>query len=285
MIRAVLSRPFEQVAPRLVAGGADFATPLGEPAMVAPDSVSWRVFRNPVSMYVGGVAAVLLELGEPRVRTAVWEHSSFRYDPAGRLRRTGMAAMMTVYGARSRFDAMAARVNAMHGRIAGETPAGNAYRADDPELLRWVQATAAYGFLSAYRAFVAPVSPADGDRYYAEARQGAAAFEPPSSEAEMAALLDGMRPRLEPSPILSEVLEILRTAPILPAPVRSLQHVVVRAAVDLVPKPIRAQLGLGRHGGLSRAEHLLLRTLGRTALHVRLPSSPAEQARRRIGAS
>ena len=32
----------------------DFARPVGEPALAAPDSVSWRVFKNPVALFVGG---------------------------------------------------------------------------------------------------------------------------------------------------------------------------------------------------------------------------------------
>lgn len=79
----------------------DFTRPEGEPALIAADSVSWRVFKNPVALYIGGIAAVLLELAEPRVRTGVWEHSSFRSDPLPRMKRTGLAAMVTVYGARS----------------------------------------------------------------------------------------------------------------------------------------------------------------------------------------
>ncbi|HYE43013.1 MAG TPA: oxygenase MpaB family protein, partial [Caulobacteraceae bacterium] len=61
----------------------DFASPPGEPAMAAPDSVSWQVFKNPLTLFVGGVAAVILELAEPRVRAGVWDHSSFRRDPLG----------------------------------------------------------------------------------------------------------------------------------------------------------------------------------------------------------
>ena len=121
MLLSALAWPMEKIAGRLVAGegGVDFTRPPGEPAIVGPDSVSWQVFRNPVTMFVGGVAAVLMELGEPRVRTAVWNQSSFRRDPAGRLRRTGMAAMVTVYGARSSLEALTARVRALHGRIGG----------------------------------------------------------------------------------------------------------------------------------------------------------------------
>ena len=74
----------------------DFASPPGEPALVGPDSVAWQVFRNPVALFVGGVAAVVLELAEPRVRTGVWEHTSFRERPMERLRRTAQAAMLSV---------------------------------------------------------------------------------------------------------------------------------------------------------------------------------------------
>ena len=61
----------------------DFSRPA---ALVSPDSVSWRVFKNPLSLFIGGVAAVIMELAEPRVRTGVWEHTTFRVDPVRRLR-------------------------------------------------------------------------------------------------------------------------------------------------------------------------------------------------------
>ena len=132
------------------------ARPLGEPALAAPDSISWRVFKNPIALFIGGVAAVLLELAEPRVRSGVWDHTSFRTDPVRRLQRTGLAAMMTVYGPKTEAEAMIARVRHVHARIAGATPSGQAYRADDPELLNWVHATAAFGFVEAYSRFVQP---------------------------------------------------------------------------------------------------------------------------------
>ena len=46
----------------------DFLQPAGEPALITPDSVSWRIFKNPVALYIGGIAAVPLELAESRVR-------------------------------------------------------------------------------------------------------------------------------------------------------------------------------------------------------------------------
>ena len=78
----------------------DFLRPSGEAALVSPDSVSWRVFKNPLSLFIGGVSAVIMELAEPRVRAGIWEHTTFRVDPISRMRRTGLAAMVTVYGDR-----------------------------------------------------------------------------------------------------------------------------------------------------------------------------------------
>ena len=77
-------------------GAIDFSRPAGEPALGAPNSVAWRIFKNPVTTYIGGVTAVILELAEARVRTGVWKHSGFRKDPLRRLRRTGLAAMVTI---------------------------------------------------------------------------------------------------------------------------------------------------------------------------------------------
>ena len=112
----------------------DFSQPVGEAALVSPNSVSWRVFKNPLSLFIGGVTAVIMELAEPRVRTGVWEHTNFRADPIRRLRRTGFAAMVTIYGARSTAEAVIARVRRMHDLVAGTTPSGEAYCANDPEL-------------------------------------------------------------------------------------------------------------------------------------------------------
>ena len=71
----------------------DYTVPAGEPAFAAPDSMSWRVFKNPIALAIGGVAAVLLEFADARIRSGVWDHSVFKTDPIGRSQRTGTAAM------------------------------------------------------------------------------------------------------------------------------------------------------------------------------------------------
>jgi uncharacterized protein (DUF2236 family) len=262
----------------------DFSRPIGEPALLSPDSVSWCVFKNPLSLFIGGVAAVLMELSEPRVRTGLSEHTTFRLNPSRRLRRTGLAAMVTIYGARSTAEAMIARVRRMHDVVAGTTPSGEAYRANDPELLNWVQGTAAYGFLQAYHTYVRPLFPSERDRYYAEGAPVAALYGAtgaPTSEAELEKLFHMTTCRLERSDIALEFLAIMRSAPLLPLPLRPAQHLLVRAAVDLTPRWLRTILGLKGHR-LHAWEAEVVRQAGAFSDRLVLESNPAVQACRRM---
>jgi uncharacterized protein (DUF2236 family) len=284
-----LQTRIEAEAARLLFDGGpnlDFGSPAREPALTSPDSVSWRVFKNPISLFIGGTSAVLLELAEPRVRSGVWDHTSFRTDPVHRLRRTGLAAMMTVYGPKSEAEAMIARVRRVHARIAGETPSGEAYHADDPELLNWVHATAAFGFVEAYNRFVHALSAADVSRFYLEG-SGAAhlygATAAPRSDREQRAFFEIMRPKLQPSPIIFEFLDIMRCAPILPRTSRPFQRLLVRAAVDMLPDWARVLLGLNSEWDLKDWERRIVRGAGRVADRIPLSGSPPVEACRRLG--
>ncbi len=251
-----------------------------------PDSVSWRVFKNPVALFVGGVAAVILELADPAVRTGVWEHSSFRTDPRRRLQRTGLAAMVTVYGARGQAEAMIAGVVRMHDRVRGRTPAGESYRANDVALLTWVQATAGFGFSEAYHRYARHLQDEELDRYYAESAPVArlyGAVDAPTSRAALAALFESKRTRLEPSPIVFEFLDIMRRTPVFPWPLRPLQGLLVRAAIGIVPDWVRERLNLGTEYDLSRWQAALVRRAGALSERLLLRSSPAVQSCRRLG--
>lgn len=287
---AFLRRRIDVVAHGLMQPGnsrvVDFSQPYGEQALAACDSVSWRVFKNPVALFVGGVAAVILELAEPAVRSGVWDHSSFRTDPVRRLQRTGLAAMVTVYGARSVAEAMIGSVVKMHETVSGQTPDGASYRANDIDLLNWVQATATFGFVEAYRRYVSPMSDQEVDRFYAEAVPAArlyGALNSPTSDAERHMLFDAMRPRLERSPVVLEFLDIMRRAPAFPAPLRPLQKMLVRAAVEITPGWARDLLGLTAKHGLRAWERPLVPIAGRLADRLLLPSSPAVQSCLRMG--
>lgn len=288
---ALLHRRFDTLVQGLLQpeGGPpqiDFSRPVGEPALVAPDSVSWQVFRNPLTVFIGGVAAVVLELAEPRVRSGVWEHTSFREQPLRRLSRTGLAAMMTVYGPRSQTEAMIERITQMHQHVVGTTPEGVPYRASDPQLLTWVHATASFGFLEAYRAWVRPLDEGERDRFYAEGLAAArlyGASMAPGSQADLDALFSAWAPQLHASDTVFEFLRIVAHMPALPLPLRLVQPLLVRAAVELLPPWVHERLGLNAGWTLSAWQHLLLRRAVAMIDRLHLSGCPPAQACRRLG--
>ena len=264
----------------------DFACPQGEDALTPPDSVSWRVFKNPVALFIGGVAAVILELAEPRVRTGVWEHSSFRRNPTRRLQRTGMAAMITVFGPRKMAEAMIARIVHMHDKVMGKTPRGELYYANDVDLLTWVQATAAYGFSEAYSRYVCSLTIAERDSFYREGVPAShlyGALNAPTSDVEMNALFHSMRGKLEASPIVFEFLDLICDVQVLPVALRPIQGMLVRAALEITPDWVCQRLGVTSKYRLGFWEKVLVRQLGAVFDRIVLNSSPAGQSCLRLG--
>lgn len=274
----------DYIAPPLGFPPVDFAAPSGAAALFAPDSVTWRVMKNPVALIVGGIAAVILELAEPRVRTGVWEHTTFRTDPVMRMRRTGYAAWVTVYAPEAAARAMIAGVVRAHDRIEGRTPDGAPYRANDPELLNWVHVTAQFGFYDAYHRYVRPLAREELNNVYADSASVVALYgaeAAPRSLAEVEALFAAMAPRLERSEIVTEFLSIVRTAPLLP--VRAIQRLMVRAAVSMTPDWAREILGLGPELGLRSGEHTLLRAMGAAAERFVIEDAPPALSCKRLG--
>ena len=262
----------------------DFAQPPQAPALAPAQGVSWRVFANPVSLFIGGISAVLLELAQPAVRTGVWEHSSFRRDPVGRLHRTGYAAMVTVYAPQDKARAMIARVVEVHRKVRGNTPAGVPYEANDPQLLSWVQATAVFGFSQAYHCYVSALSPHEKDAAFSEGQAAArlyGAIDAPVTWQEWEALLQATAVGLENSEILTQFLDIIDQSVLLPHIARPLQRLLVRAAVSMTPAPVRGFAALeGR--GLRRGERHLVRALATIAGWIPLRGLPPAQAARRM---
>lgn len=264
----------------------DFANPKGEMALAHPASVQWRVYKNPIALAVGGVAAVLLEFADARIRSGVWDHSTYKADPVGRSKRTGVAAMVGCYGPASAARRVIQGVTNMHAQVNGETPNGEAYRALDPELLDWVSATAAYGFLTAYDRFVSPVSEADKTRYYQEGAPIAALYgvqNPIGSTADFMAMMETLRPRFEAHPIVDEFLAIITYGQAAPAVPKFLHRALARASVSLLPPAVRRALKLGREWDLSTTDIVTLKLAGRLAEKVVPKGAPHTDACLRLG--
>jgi uncharacterized protein (DUF2236 family) len=195
--------------------------------------------------------------------------------------------MMTVYGPRPAAEKMIAHVVRMHDQVSGTTPGGLPYRASDPRLLDWVQATATFGFTEAYHRYVRPLSAAQKDAAFAEGEAASrlyGALGAPRSWAAWEALLAASAPGLEGSGILAEFLQIMDEAALVPGPMRPLQRLLVRAAVEIVPEPVRSLPQLRRRG-LRPGEAALVRALARAGALLPLGDTPAVQAARRLSAT
>lgn len=81
-------------------GKLDLENPEGDPGLFGPDSVSWQVHGDFSSMLIGGISALMLQALHPLALAGVWDHSNFREDMLGRLRRTGQFISGTTFGSR-----------------------------------------------------------------------------------------------------------------------------------------------------------------------------------------
>ncbi|WP_339414008.1 oxygenase MpaB family protein [Pseudomonas sp. EA_35y_Pfl2_R5] len=220
-------------------GQIDFEQPQGDPGLFGPNSVSWQVHGDFTSMLIGGISALLLQALHPLALAGVWDHSNFRDDLLGRLRRTGQFISGTTYGSRADADWLIDKVKTIHLKVTGTAPDGRPYAASDPALLTWVHVAEVHSFLQAHLRYRNPqLSEADQDRYYAEIAliaERLGATQVPRSRAEVAAYLATVRPELLCDERSLEILRILLNAPapsFIAAPVAKL---LMQAGIDLLP--------------------------------------------------
>jgi uncharacterized protein (DUF2236 family) len=141
-------------------------------------STGWKLQREIVLLLAWG-PAILLQLAHPLVAQGIADHSGFRTQRHGRVRRlygTIDAMLQISFGTEAQARAVLARINGIHDRVnghlagaAGVFPAGTPYTAHDPALLAWVHATLLDMNLRVYERFVGPLSVQEKDRYCEEA--------------------------------------------------------------------------------------------------------------------
>ena len=120
-------------------------------------------------MMVGGLSSLMIQALHPRALAAVWDHSNFRHQLKARLGRTALFVATTTYGGVDLAMQSIDRVNSIHEKIQGFDLNGQAYRANDPDLLRWVHLIETSSFLNAYQYLaLRSLSSFDCDRYVVE---------------------------------------------------------------------------------------------------------------------
>jgi uncharacterized protein (DUF2236 family) len=215
--------------------------------MFGPGSVAWRVHGDVSSMMVGGIAGLLLQMLHPAVLGGVWDHSNFRADMHGRLRRTARFIATTTYGDQAEAEAVITRVRNIHGHVSGTLPDGTPYHANDPAALAWVHVTEATSFLAGWTRYAEPgMSTADKNRYFAEMAQVARALGAspvPTSLSGAQQLIRTMRPRLQCDARTRQVARFILSQPAQNPLAGPLKALTMQAGIDLLPDWARRMHG------------------------------------------
>lgn len=263
-----------------------FSTPLGDPGLFGPESVCWRVHSDFTAMMVGGVSALLLQALHPLALAGVWDHSSFREDILGRLRRTAAFVSGTTFAGCEQAQALIDRVRRIHEQVRGTAPDGRPYSASDPDLLAWVHVAEMSSFLRAYLRYVNPrLSGADQDRYYDEVARVALALgarSVPRSRAQTTRYFSDMRGQLAFSERARAVLDLLRDAPAPTPMARPVARLFVEAGVDLLPPWAQQMMGAERFAHWRRALVRPGMALSAPVFRWGLRVGAAELSRRRV---
>jgi uncharacterized protein (DUF2236 family) len=217
----------------------------GDPGLLGPDSVSWRVLGD-ASVFIGGVRALLVQSAHPEVVAGVEEHSTYRNDPLGRLTRTSVYVTESTYGAMPEVEAAVAVVKNAHKPVRGRSERNKPYSATQPALAAWVHNVLTESFLAAYQAYgPRPLTAQDADRFVAEqARIGALLdAEPlPQTAPELRRwILD--HPDRQPTRDQANAIRFLRNPPLSP-PVKLGYRLVLNAAIATIGPALREQLDL-----------------------------------------
>jgi uncharacterized protein (DUF2236 family) len=223
----------------------------------SPESVVRRLGNSPVTPFLGGGPAVLLQVAHPLVAAGVVEHSGYDSDLWRRLVRTLRALYLITFGDKEEAEQAAAAVHAVHSRVRGTTreqlgpfPPGTGYSASDPDLMLWVHATLLYGSLTAYERFVCRLSDREREEYLVEMNLVARLFGVPANvlPPTYSAFREYFRSQLASDVITvtapaREVASVILTTP-MPAPLRLLVPAHRLATARLLPARLRDEYGL-----------------------------------------
>lgn len=218
------------------------------PDPLLPEQSVARRLNRELFLLLGGTAALLMQVAHPLVAAGVEQHSDFRRDPIGRLRRTLNTTLAVVFAEPGGAHAALRRIDRRHGPVRGAAADGRAYEARDPALLLWVQATLVLTSLRLYEAIVGRLTPADREAYWQETRPIAVALGIPLAvqpvtiadleRYERLMLASAARPDATSARVARDVL---RPFGWIPDP---LYWPTDAIAAALVPPPLRAPFGL-----------------------------------------
>lgn len=253
------------------AGGDEFlqpefyARPLGDPGLLGPDAVAWRVHADFPSMLIGGISALMLQSLHPGAMAGVVDHSDYQSDPMKRFWRTASFIAVTTFGSTEQATHLIDLVRDRHDQVNGVAADGTAYDANDPDLLQWVHVAESWQFLESYRRHSgSPPSAAECDRYLGEVAGVAerlGARDLPVTRTAVLSYFEEVRATLRATPAALDTVDFLLNRIELPWHQRRVYGIASRAAVDLLPPWARDLLGLEPRGPLGTITAAAVRPL------------------------
>ncbi|WP_288016130.1 oxygenase MpaB family protein [Blastomonas sp.] len=178
----------------------------------------------------------------------VWDHSVFRQDMRGRLRRTAAFLARTTYGDKAQALGEIARIRRIHDHVRGTLPDGTPYEANDPQSLAWVHVTESLCFVESFIRYSRPhMSMRDRDRYFDEmAEVGTLLGADPVPRTYRAAqrFIRAARPTLRFDQRTREIADLLLNQPPASPRLAPFHHMTMQAGVDLLPGWARSMHGL-----------------------------------------
>lgn len=252
-------------------------------AILPEPSVARRVDRE-MFVLLGGMTALLMQVAHPLVAAGVDQHSDFRTNAVGRLRRTLNTTLAVVFGNDRAATGAIERMNRVHARVRGTAEGGRRYAALDPRLLLWVQTTLVLTSLRLYERVMGPLTSVEREAYWDETKPiahllGIPPRVLPATIADLEAferemLANEVRPDETARGVARDVLRPFRWIP------DPLYWPSDALAAALLPPPLRRALGLR----YASPERMLFRAviLGVRAMRRLLPDflTVVPQARR-----
>lgn len=234
-----------------------------------PDSMMWRINREAV-LLGAGPTALLLQIAHPLVAEGVARHSTFEADPFRRLHGTIVTTMDLVFGDARAAERAVTKLNRIHAGVRGEVADPQArhladrFRALDPELLLWVQATLIVTSVRAYRRWVGRLTTSEVEQFWQEARSVGVRLGIPLSLSppDWPELAGYWRRMLEPDGPIQVTPTARRLAPVIvrpPLPVAPglIIDLLALPGLSLLPARLRQEFGIGWDSRRERLAQLL----------------------------
>lgn len=207
-----------------------------EDGLFPPGSVIRTVYGD-ASSILGAGRALLLQLADPAIAAGVHDHSDYERRPLDRLFGTLLAVTAVVFGSREEADRIGEALHGVHSRVTGP-----GYRALDPELLGWVNATLLGTAAMLYQRMIRHLGPEELDQLVRDSALvgevfGCPVTDQPASWAAFRSYWDDRVAALEVTPTARRVSRSLLSGRGLPARPAWVPPLAVARAVTAATLP------------------------------------------------